>query len=64
MSTKTNKSFAKRVKVRRKAGDEVRTPGHGHFNAKESGRAKMKKNRSNKANFTPKVRQQNMPHNA
>ncbi|MDE1874553.1 MAG: 50S ribosomal protein L35 [Patescibacteria group bacterium] len=40
---KTNKSFAKRLKVTRKGKILARRPGQNHFNAKESGRAQIKK---------------------
>ncbi|MDP1624833.1 MAG: 50S ribosomal protein L35 [bacterium] len=40
---KTNKSFAKRLKVTRNGKVLVRKPGQGHFNAKESGRSQIKK---------------------
>jgi ribosomal protein L35 len=33
---KTNKSFKKRVKVTKSGKVIARTPGHNHFNAKES----------------------------
>lgn len=45
MSTKTNKSYTKRLKVTRSGKILARTTGQNHFNAKESGRANQKKNR-------------------
>ena len=45
MSTKTNKSFSKRLKVTRTGKIIARTTGQNHFNAKESGRSNQKKNR-------------------
>lgn len=44
---KTNKSFAKRVKVTKKGKILVRKPGQNHFNAKERTKAKLAKGRSN-----------------
>ena len=38
MAVKSNKSFAKRLKVSKNGKIKVRGTGHGHFNAKESGR--------------------------
>ncbi len=44
MSTKTNKSYSKRLKVTKNGKILARSTGQGHFNAKESGRANQKKN--------------------
>ncbi len=44
MSTKTNKSFTKRLKVTKNGKILARATGQNHFNAKESGRANQKKN--------------------
>jgi ribosomal protein L35 len=43
---KTNKSFTKRIKVTRNGKLVARKPGQDHFNAKESGGARMSKRRS------------------
>ncbi len=43
---KTNKSFAKRLKVTRKGKILSRKPGQNHFNAKESGRSQISKGKS------------------
>ncbi len=40
---KTNKSYAKRLKVTRNGKVLVRKPGQNHFNAKESGRSQISK---------------------
>lgn len=40
---KTNKSFAKRLKVTRNGKILARKPGQNHFNAKESRRKQLKK---------------------
>jgi len=40
---KTNKSFAKRLKVTKNGKILSRRPGQNHFNAKESGRSQIKK---------------------
>ncbi len=45
MSIKTNKSFAKRLKVTRTGKILSRKPGQNHFNAKERSRASTKKSR-------------------
>jgi len=43
---KTNKSFAKRIKVTKNGKLTTRRPGQNHFNAKESRRAQMAKSRT------------------
>lgn len=43
---KTNKSFTKRLKVTKNGRILARKAGQNHFNAKESGRSQMGKNRS------------------
>lgn len=45
MSTKTNKSFTKRLKVTRSGKILVRKTGRNHFRAKESRRSQLKGNR-------------------
>ena len=42
---KTNKSFAKRLRVTRKGKIIARVPGHNHFNAKESGTGRQSRRR-------------------
>lgn len=44
---KTNKSFAKRIRVTRNGVLIARKPGQNHFNAKERGRTKGVKSRAN-----------------
>lgn len=45
MSTKTNKSFTKRLKVSKNGKIKARATGRNHFNAKESRRAQLTKRR-------------------
>ncbi|MEI6843554.1 MAG: 50S ribosomal protein L35 [bacterium] len=45
MTTKTNKSFTKRLKVTKNGKILARKTGQNHFNAKESGRSQMAKSR-------------------
>lgn len=47
---KTNKSFAKRLKLTKKGKIKSRKIGQGHFNAKESGKKTLKKRRSQDVN--------------
>ncbi len=46
MSTKTNKSFSKRLKVSKNGKISARKTGQNHFNAKESRRSQLAKKRS------------------
>lgn len=43
---KTNKSYTKRIRVTKKGKLVARKPGQDHFNAKEGGRTKGEKKRS------------------
>lgn len=45
MSTKTNKSFTKRLKVSKNGKIKARKTGQNHFNAKESRRSQLSKKR-------------------
>lgn len=45
MSVKSNKSFAKRLKVSKNGKIKARVTGQNHFNTKESGRTKIAKKR-------------------
>ena len=49
---KTNKSFAKRLRVTKKGKVLARAPGHNHFNAKRSGSEHQRKNRVRGMEFT------------
>jgi ribosomal protein L35 len=42
---KTNKSYTKRLRVTKNGKILARTPGHNHFNAKESGKGRMRRRR-------------------
>ncbi|MES2087790.1 MAG: 50S ribosomal protein L35 [Patescibacteria group bacterium] len=53
---KTNKSYAKRLKVSKNGKITARKAGQNHFNAKESGRSQMKKNRSMAIQMTNQLR--------
>ena len=46
MTIKTNKSYAKRLKVTKGGKVLARKPGQNHFNAKESTRASFSKHRA------------------
>jgi ribosomal protein L35 len=49
---KTNKSFTKRLRVSKKGKVISRTPGHNHFNAKDSGRTRQRKGRASSVVFS------------
>lgn len=54
---KTNKSFAKRIKITRRGKLVARRPGQNHFNAKERRSTQMNGRRSRRITLTKKVRQ-------
>ncbi|MBI4155999.1 MAG: 50S ribosomal protein L35 [Candidatus Zambryskibacteria bacterium] len=54
MSVKTNKSFAKRLTVSKYGKIMARGTGRNHFNAKESRRSQLAKNRSVNFNISNK----------
>ena len=56
MSTKTNKSFTKRLKVSKNGKITARRTGRNHFNAKEGRRSQLGKNRSVAFNISNKDR--------
>lgn len=54
MSTKTNKSFTKRLKVSKNGKIKARAAGRNHFRAKESRRAQLASNRDVTFNMSNK----------
>jgi ribosomal protein L35 len=56
MSTKTNKSYTKRLKVTKNGKIIGRKAGQNHFNAKESGSQKQNKKRAMKIHFSNKAK--------
>ncbi|HRH25519.1 MAG TPA: 50S ribosomal protein L35 [Parcubacteria group bacterium] len=56
MSIKTNKSFAKRIKVTKKGKILVRKTGQNHFNAKESSSEKVAKGKLGEFHMSNKER--------
>ena len=53
---KTNKSFSKRLRVTRTGKIIGRKAGQNHFNAKESSRSQMSRNRTLNVNFKNKAK--------
>lgn len=58
---KTNKSFTKRIRVTRKGKLVVRKSGQDHFNAKERGRTKNVKRRTQSISLTTHSRRRFLP---
>ena len=54
MSTKTNKSFTKRLKVSKNGKIQARRTGQNHFNAKESRRSQLAKKGMSNFNMSNK----------
>lgn len=53
---KTNKSYAKRLKLSKNGKIVARVPGQNHFNAKESRRTQLAKRRSSSLRLTQRER--------
>lgn len=53
---KTNKSYAKRIKLTKNGKVVARRPGQNHFNAKESGSERLKKARTQKIKISNKAK--------
>ncbi|NQV93474.1 50S ribosomal protein L35 [Candidatus Kaiserbacteria bacterium] len=51
---KTNKSYSKRLKVTKNGKILARTPGQNHFNAKESSRTRLNKQKMNLLSLSAK----------
>lgn len=56
MTTKTNKSFTKRIKQTRTGKLLVRAKGQNHYNAKESGQAQLKRKTTSELKMSNKDR--------
>jgi len=59
---KTNKSYAKRIKVTKNGKMLARTPGHNHYNAKAPRRAQLNNNRWQPIQQAKKIMQRFLPH--
>lgn len=58
---KTNKSYTKRLRVTRRGKIVARIPGHNHFNAKESGAGRMRRNRASDVQMSTRDRSRFLP---
>ena len=64
MSSKTNKSFKKRLKLTKNGKVKSRRGGKNHFNAKESGEKKHKRRRQLDFDMKQKNKDRYLPHDA
>lgn len=62
MSSKTNKSFSKRLKLTKNGKVKSRRAGGNHFNAKESGEKKHKRGRDQAFDMKAKDKSRHLPH--
>ena len=53
---KTNKSYTKRIKVTKNGKLIARKPGRNHFNAKQSGRTRQERRRTQSLTVTSRVK--------
>ncbi|QQR64595.1 50S ribosomal protein L35 [Candidatus Kaiserbacteria bacterium] len=53
---KTNKSYTKRIKVTKNGKLIARKPGRNHFNAKQSGRTRQERRRTQELTMTPRAK--------
>ncbi len=53
---KTNKSYTKRIKVTKNGKLIARKPGRNHFNAKQSGRTRLEKRRTQELTMSSRAR--------
>jgi ribosomal protein L35 len=52
---KTNKSYTKRIKVTKNGKLVARKPGQNHFNARQTGRQRLRRKRTQLLSFTNKA---------
>lgn len=55
MSIKTNKSYTKRIKVTKNGKLVARKPGQNHFNARQTGRQRLRRKRTQALTLTKKA---------
>jgi ribosomal protein L35 len=61
---KTNKSFTKRIKVTKNGKLVTRRPGQNHFNARQTGRQRLARKRSNTISMSERLVRRFLPGNA
>jgi len=60
---KTNKSFTKRIKVTKNGKLVARKPGQNHFNARQTGRQRLRRKRANLLNMDTRTMRRFLPGN-
>lgn len=58
---KTNKSFTKRLRVTKNGKILARAPGQNHFNAKQSGTARLARNRTKNLSLGKRITRRFLP---
>jgi ribosomal protein L35 len=58
---KTNKSYTKRLKVTKNGKIIARKPGQNHFNAKQSGRKRLNRKRTQTLTLSKKITRRFLP---
>ena len=58
---KTNKSYTKRIKVTKNGKLIARKPGQNHFNARETGRARLNRKRTQQLSLPKRVTRRFLP---
>lgn len=58
---KTNKSYTKRIKVTKNGKLVARKPGQNHFNARETGRQRLDRKRSQVLNMSKRITRRFLP---
>lgn len=61
---KTNKSFTKRIRVTKNGKLVARKPGQNHFNARQSGRQRLARKRSQTLTMSERLMRRFLPGNA
>ena len=58
---KTNKSYTKRIKVTKNGKLVARRPGQNHFNARQTGRQRLRRKRAQSITLSKRVTRQFLP---
>ena len=58
---KTNKSFAKRIKVTKNGKLVARKPGQNHFNARQTGQQRLRRKRTQLLNLSKRITRRFLP---
>lgn len=58
---KTNKSYTKRIKVTKNGKLVARKPGQNHFNARQTGRQRLRRKRANVLTMSKRITRRFLP---